>query len=212
MTLFSYLATLSYWALTIYEWIIIITILLTWVNPDPSNPIIQFLNSMTAPLWRRIGAFLPGVLRFYSAYVSLLLVWFLKIFVPGTFTTLGHFSNGAIGALEMPQRIMGYFLLGAGIVTQNFVFFMILLLVLWFVLTMVSPSVGNPIVRTVYMLVDPLITPIQRRLPRTRYDLSPLIAAGALLLLNVLVVSELIAFAAALAHSPPGFSGSPAAF
>ena len=113
-TLFTYLATLTYYALTIYEWIIIIAILLTWVSPDPRNPIVQFLNNMTVPVWNRIAAVLPGRLALFAAYFSLLLVWFLKIFVPGVLVTFGALFGGQTDTAEATVRIVGYFLLGVG--------------------------------------------------------------------------------------------------
>lgn len=206
-SLFVFLATLTHWALTIYEWIIIIAILVTWVNPDPRNPIVQFLNTMTLPLWNYLAMRLPAGLRLFSAYASLLLVWFLKIFLPGTLTTLGGFFGDSIAMEAVPMRVLGYFLLGAGIVVQNLLFFLMLLLLIWFFLTLLSPSVSNPIVRTVYILVDPLITPIQRRLPRTRIDFSPLVAAGIFLLLNIFLVVEIISWSAGLTqYSSSGIS------
>lgn len=38
-----------------YMWVIIITVLLSWVRPDPYNPIVQVLNRLSAPLlmWAR---------------------------------------------------------------------------------------------------------------------------------------------------------------
>lgn len=196
--IFDSVAKLTYWALTLYEWVIIIAILVTWVNPDPRNPIVQFLNNMTLPVWNYLAARLPPSLRLFSAYVSLLLVWFLKVFLPGTLSTLGGFFADTIAMEVVPMRVLGYFLLGAGIVAQNFLFFLMLLLLVWFFLTLISPSVSNPIVRTVYILVDPFITPIQRRLPRTKMDFSPLVAAGIFLLLNVFVVTQVIALSQGL--------------
>jgi len=199
----SYLATLTEWGLTIYEWIIIIAILLSWVNPDPRNPIIQFLNNMTQPVWNRLQQVLPSSLRLFSAYISLLLVWFLKIFLPGTLRALARVSAGTLGVVELPGVVVGFFLLGLGVVVQSLLFFLMLLLVIWFVLTLVNPSVNNPIVRTLFVLVDPFITPIQRRLPRQRIDVSPLVAAGIFLLLNLFVVSPLVRMAAELAMGGP---------
>ncbi|TAL27687.1 MAG: YggT family protein [Nitrospirae bacterium] len=40
--------------LGIYKWIIIIAALITWVNPDPYNPIVRFLHSVTEPALRPI--------------------------------------------------------------------------------------------------------------------------------------------------------------
>jgi YggT family protein len=40
--------------LGIYMWIIIIAALISWVNPDPYNPIVRFLYSVTDPVLRPI--------------------------------------------------------------------------------------------------------------------------------------------------------------
>ncbi|MBI4084024.1 MAG: YggT family protein [Candidatus Lambdaproteobacteria bacterium] len=191
-TVLTLLASLARWALEIYEWIIIVAILLTWVAPDPSNPIVMFLNRMTVPLWNRLARVLPGALRLFSAYVSLLLVWFLKVFLPGVLGSLALLAGGAIAAGAVPVQAGGYFLLGIGIVVQSFLRFLLILLLVWFFLTLVNPSLNNPIVRTLAFLLDPFIAPIQKRLPRMRVDLSPLIAAAACLALDLLAVSLLI--------------------
>jgi YggT family protein len=41
-------------ALTIYMWIVIISAILSWVNPDPYNPIVRFLRVVTEPVYRPI--------------------------------------------------------------------------------------------------------------------------------------------------------------
>ena len=47
--------------LTVYWWIVIIAVLLTWVNPDPYNPIVRFLHRVTEPVLRPIRDRLPTV-------------------------------------------------------------------------------------------------------------------------------------------------------
>ncbi|MFY4729205.1 YggT family protein, partial [Nitrospira sp. BLG_2] len=53
------IATVLDYALTIYTWVIIARALISWVNPDPWNPIVQFLTRATepvlAPIRRRLG-------------------------------------------------------------------------------------------------------------------------------------------------------------
>jgi len=44
------LATILDYALWFYMWIIIARALLSWVNPDPWNPIVQFLDRATEPV------------------------------------------------------------------------------------------------------------------------------------------------------------------
>ena len=199
-SLFDYLALFTEWVLTLYEWIIIIAIIVSWVSPDPSNPIVQFLNRMTHPLWGYLAGRLPSALSPFSAYASLLLIWFLKVFLPGTILSLGSLVNGEVGMDSFLLRVVGFFLLGFAFVLQNFLFFLMFLLLIWFFMTLISPSINNPIIRTLVILVDPFITPIQRRLPRSRIDFSPIIAAGIFFLINQFLVSTLGAYAAQLAH------------
>ena len=69
--------------LTFYMWIIIIHALLSWVNPDPYNPIVQFLNSITEPVLYRVRQFLPmsGVGIDFSPMIVILVIIFLQSFL-----------------------------------------------------------------------------------------------------------------------------------
>ncbi len=42
-----------------YKWIIIARVFISWVNPDPYNPIVRFLNSATEPVLYRVRRALP---------------------------------------------------------------------------------------------------------------------------------------------------------
>jgi len=44
--------------ITVYIWVIIIAALLSFVNPDPYNPIVQFLNRVTQPAYRFVRKFI----------------------------------------------------------------------------------------------------------------------------------------------------------
>ena len=45
--------------LTLYMWIIIARAVISWVNPDPYNPIVRFLTSVTEPILYQIRRRLP---------------------------------------------------------------------------------------------------------------------------------------------------------
>jgi YggT family protein len=45
--------------LTLYMWIVIIRALLSWVNPDPYNPIVRFLYRVTEPVLRPVRRLIP---------------------------------------------------------------------------------------------------------------------------------------------------------
>ena len=44
--------------INVYIWVVIISALLTFVNPDPYNPIVQFLDRVTQPAYRYIRKFI----------------------------------------------------------------------------------------------------------------------------------------------------------
>lgn len=69
--------------LTIYMWIIIVRALLSWVNPDPYNPIVQFLHSITEPVLYRVRKALPmpGMGLDLSPIIVLLAIIFMQSFL-----------------------------------------------------------------------------------------------------------------------------------
>lgn len=77
-------ATILSYSLTVYMWIIIIRCLLSWVNPDPYNPIVVFLYRITEPVLsfvrRKIPFAVAGSLDL-SPIVVILSIWFLQKFL-----------------------------------------------------------------------------------------------------------------------------------
>ncbi len=69
--------------LTIYMWIVIIRALISWVNPDPYNPVVQILYKLTEPVLfpirRLIGTFGMGI--DLSPLVLILIIIFLQSFL-----------------------------------------------------------------------------------------------------------------------------------
>ena len=47
--------------LNIYSWLVIIAALLSFVNPDPRNQIVQFIRSLTEPLFEFVRRKMPFV-------------------------------------------------------------------------------------------------------------------------------------------------------
>lgn len=45
--------------LNLYFWIVIIAAVLTWVRPDPYNPIVRTLRALTEPVFYRVRKWLP---------------------------------------------------------------------------------------------------------------------------------------------------------
>lgn len=47
------------WILTGLQWIVIIAALVSWVSPDPRNPIVRFLWGVTEPIFRPFRRLVP---------------------------------------------------------------------------------------------------------------------------------------------------------
>lgn len=74
------------WAITIYIWIVIIRAVLSWVQPNPYNPIVQFLHAVTEPLLAPIRYYLlrnmPVGIDLSPMVLILLLVLIQKFSIP----------------------------------------------------------------------------------------------------------------------------------
>jgi len=74
------LLELVLWA---YFWIIIARAVLSWVNPDPFNPIVRFLYRVTEPVLRPIRRRMPmvGMGLDLSPMLVILAIYFLQAFL-----------------------------------------------------------------------------------------------------------------------------------
>lgn len=77
------LANLLHLVLMAYFWIIIARAVLSWVNPDPFNPIVRFLYRVTEPVLRPIRSRLPTLAMGIdlSPMVVILAIYFLDTFL-----------------------------------------------------------------------------------------------------------------------------------
>ncbi|HAY38870.1 MAG TPA: hypothetical protein DCY53_05705 [Desulfobacteraceae bacterium] len=76
-------AIILHYVLNFYMWIVIARAILSWVNPDPYNPIVRFIHNVTEPVLYRIREKIPvnfGGIDF-SPIIIILGVIFLQNFV-----------------------------------------------------------------------------------------------------------------------------------
>jgi YggT family protein len=84
------------WILEIYKWVIIIAAVISWVNPDPYNPIVKFLYSVTDPVLRpirRLIGFRLGPIDI-SPLIVILAIIFIQSFLVRTLIKLGYKLGG----------------------------------------------------------------------------------------------------------------------
>jgi len=76
--------------LTIYMFIIIGRALISWVNPDPYNPIVRFLHMATEPVLEPIRRRLPMIGIDFSPVIVILVIVFIQTFVNRVLIRLLH--------------------------------------------------------------------------------------------------------------------------
>ena len=76
--------------LTLYYWMFLIRALISWVNPDPFNPIVQFLYRMTEPILQPIRRFLPFGPVDFSPIIAFIVIIFLQGFLVASLRDLGY--------------------------------------------------------------------------------------------------------------------------
>jgi YggT family protein len=69
--------------LLLYMWVVIIRALLSWVRPDPHNPIVRFINGLVDPVSYRISRIIPTRIGLVdiSPFILLLVIIFLRYFL-----------------------------------------------------------------------------------------------------------------------------------
>lgn len=89
--LLSAVAQIAHMIITVYIWIVVVSALISWVNPDPYNPVVRFLRGATDPVLYRIRQYLPvfGGIDF-SPFVLILALFFLDSFVVKTLSDFAY--------------------------------------------------------------------------------------------------------------------------
>ncbi len=86
-------------ALEIYQWIVIIAAVISWVNPDPYNPVVRFLHRATEPVLRpirRLIGYRLGPIDI-SPLIVILLILFIRSFLVRTLIELSlKLRGGAV--------------------------------------------------------------------------------------------------------------------
>jgi len=90
------IATVLDYVLGAYKWILLITVLLSWVNPDPYNPIVRFLHAITEPVLRpirRLIGFSLGPIDI-SPIIVFVIIMFAQNFLIRTLIQLAYKLGG----------------------------------------------------------------------------------------------------------------------
>lgn len=75
--------------LSIVYWLLLIRVLISWVNPDRNNAIVQFLYRTTEPILYQFRRLLPPMGIDFSPILAFVFIVFLKYFLVASLFDLG---------------------------------------------------------------------------------------------------------------------------
>ncbi|MEG3641296.1 YggT family protein [Magnetococcus sp. PR-3] len=195
MDIMSSIGQLLTFFLGIYSWIILFRVLISWVNPDPYNPIVQLLIRVTEPVLGPLRRMIPSIAGIdFSPIVAFLGINMLQSMIHALF------SSGNVGGAMM--AILGQLIQFVYLIV---VFYMLLLLVRgginlysWSSFRRGQTSkldLRHPLARFIFQATEPAVRPLKRYVPTVfGLEISPFIAA----LLSIFVLNILQIVVAAL--------------
>jgi len=76
--------------LNLYMWVVIIAALITWVQPNPYNPIVRFLWNVTEPVYKIIRRYIPTTFGGFdiAPIILILALQFLQILIKNILVSL----------------------------------------------------------------------------------------------------------------------------
>jgi YggT family protein len=83
-------ATLFISIISLYKWVIIISAILSWVQPDPHNPIVQMLYRLTEPAYALVRRYIPTVFggMDMAPLILIFALQFMEIFFTSLFSKM----------------------------------------------------------------------------------------------------------------------------
>lgn len=171
------LATLVNFVLSIYVWFIVLRVLLSWVNPDPYNPVVQMLVRATDPVLVPLRQYIPPIA---GLDLSPIVALFGIQMVQRILVTILQGGGGG-GFVALLTEMLGLVhLLGT--------LYMVLLFVRagfhfhsWHSFRHGRPASVNlrhPLTHFVFQVTEPALLPLRQWVPTfSKLDVSPLVAA-----------------------------------
>ena len=85
-------AVVLFGIVTLYKWIVIISALLSWVKPDPYNPIVQMLDRVTTPVYALVRRTIPTIFggMDFAPMIIIFFLIFMETFLGQMFASILH--------------------------------------------------------------------------------------------------------------------------
>jgi YggT family protein len=180
-------ASIAWWGINIYTWLVVIRVLISWFNPNQRTPFMSFLRKLVDPALKATRSVFPLTLggMDFSPIVLILFLHFVANFARLSLIHLGH---------HLPaSQLAPIFVLCLLELITSFFWFIWFMAIIRAIMSLVDPSPYNPLVMLVYGLTEPILAPLRGLLPNGPggLDLRAVATAVALFLLNYYVLTKL---------------------
>lgn len=178
------LGQIIYFGFTIYVWLIVIRVLLSWINPNPYSPLMRFLAKASDPVLKKARQILPMTMSGldFSPVLAILVLHLLGVVLGQWLIQMGQGLPPLVVAPILALALLSFI--------NSIVWFLIILMAIRVIISLVQPSPYNILVRIIYGLTEPLLSPLRRLFPPLGkgFDLRPLIFLLLLFLLQMALV------------------------
>jgi len=181
------LGQIIYYGVTIYVWVIILRVLLTWINPNPYSPFMRFLSRLTDPVLNRARRWVPFTLGGidFSPVLVIIVVQLTGVIAGQWLMSLG---------MGLPASVI-FPLLALGLISllNSIAWLLVIVMAIRLIMSLVHPSPYNIIVQIIFGLTEPLLAPLRRFFPPgpRGMDFRPLVFLVTTLLLQHVVLGSL---------------------
>jgi YggT family protein len=175
-------------AVMVYIWVIIIRALISWVNPNPFNPVVKFLRDITDPVLVPARRLFPvGGMLDLSPIIVIVILLFLRILIVQVLLYISR-APELIDVLI----VLGIVVYAIFIMLDMIINVIIFILVVRAILSWVSPDPRNPIVLSIYAISEPILRPVKQIIPPMgAIDLTPLLVILILFAVKYLLTGAL---------------------
>ncbi len=180
-----------YYGVSIYVWLIILRVLLTWISPNPYSPLMRLLSRITDPLLNQARRRLPFTLGGldFSPVLVIIVIHLAGVVLGQWLISLGH---GGPPLMLAPLAALGLISL-----LDSIAWLLVIVMAARLLMSLVRPSPYNIIVQIVYGLTEPLLAPLRRFFPPgpRGMDWRPLVFLAVTLLVQRVLLASLSAAA-----------------
>ena len=172
-----------------YIILLLLRFLLQKLGASWHNPVSQFLITLTEKPLKPFRKIFRG---FKGFDIAILILAFL-IQCIGIFLLL-------LTSIDAVPKVLGVIIISIGQILSKFVYIYIYAIIINAIASWLPNLQAHPVMRIVYLIVNPLLSKIQRVMPLIAgIDLSPIPAILGLMLINLLIVTPILNIGAQLA-------------